>query len=530
MAASKLEDSMKFRNYIANLCGIKANIIGAPNDLLKAIKTLNKDVPMIEEYEFGFNELLNTYYTGDHLIRADGIKISNTPIRYTDIWGNNKLKFMLESMAEVKEVKKFIIDKFLRWDDPKVIINLLAFASFPVIYPFLKHMNPNKFYMMLIGPSGAGKSQMSKWIQNFYGNFSSLLAWTSTDTSVNIIGNAFKDAILTVDDLKVQNFRSVNDAKKIMMMLQNYSDGTSRQRASGDLSLRDEKVIKAHLLITAEDLVITESSTIARGIVIDVNSKPVNLKDATAITEQSKKFSSIMPYLIQFILKNYNQNMIGKIFEDSQKFIYTDPAINNPNISRDNLSRIINNFAALRTSWRIISEFLFEDQPESVKTDYRDTFDTNLIALLLDNIERISSYKPDIIFERTLWEMVENGTFALSKVSQSGKVDDKLYKGSKIVGYYTQDTFGNVNLIIQLSKALREMKKSIDNFAISEDTLKKKLLHDKKINVNPSKKFSLNGKKISGVQWAGDFPKSLFGIRESGDPVETAKKILAEEK
>ena len=175
-----------------------------------------------------------------------------------------------------------------------------------------------------------------------------------------------------------------------------------------------------------------------------------------------------------------------------------------------------------------MSEFLFNEQSEFDRLDYQDTFDKNLITLLLDNIERISSYKPDVIFEKTLWEMIENGTFSLRRVLNNTELETPRYDDrGKVVGYYTQDNHNEINLVIQLSTALREMKKTIENFATSEDTLRAKLLREKKIKVNPSKKVSLNSRKITGVQWIGEFPQSIFGIKEAEDPVEQAKIILA---
>ena len=181
---------------------------------------------------------------------------------------------------------------------------LISYSLYPVLYPLLKDKNPNKFYLMLKGPSGSGKSQMSKWMQSFYGDFHSLFSWTSTDTSINVTGTAFKDALFAVDDLKQQNFRCENDIKRIQGLIQNYSDGSSRQRSRVDLTLRDERTIKGHLLISAEDLVFAESSTIVRGIIVNVESKPCKKEEISEIDDMAKDFQSFTPYLIQHILKN----------------------------------------------------------------------------------------------------------------------------------------------------------------------------------------------------------------------------------
>ncbi len=526
LTASTLDDPPAFKRYIGNLCGPKAIIMGNPAEIVKAIKMFNKDCEKFEEHEFGYNDSLDTYFTNDLRITALEMIEKNTPIKYSEHWGSNKLGFNHVPFNQAEEIRETIINNLLPWDDPKIIFNALAFAVYPLIYPFLKHANPNKFFMMFKGPSGSGKSQMSKWIQSFYGDFQTLVAWTSTDTAINVIGSAFKDAIFAIDDLKVQNFRSENDIKKAMGTLQNYSDSTGRQRFNVDLKLRDERIIKGHMLINAEDLVVTESSTLARGIIISVNSKDVNRSGLVEIDKASKKFSSITPYFIQYILKNYNKKTVEEIFERSHSFISNHPLINDPNVSQDNLPRMINNFAALKTSWQIFSNFLFGTKLSMEKKSYLDTFDRNLISLILDNIERISTYKSEVVFENDLWELLENGTFNLKEVLHSGSYGASLNSSSKCIGYYSGGR-NNLTLVIQISTALREMKRMIPNFAISEDTLKIKLMNDNKIKVNPSKKVSLNGRKISGVQWVGDIPKSIFGYMEADDPISQAADILS---
>jgi len=219
ITASTLEDPASFKKYIGNQCGPKAMIIGSPPEVIKAIKTFNKEIPLIVEREFGYNDAQNTYYTEDLVITAREIIEYKTPIKFSDRWGKNKLGFNYKPIHEAESVKKIIINNFISWDESKLIFPLLAFAFYPLIYSLIKRKNFNKFYLMLKGPSGSGKSQMSKWIQNFYGEFQTLIPWNSTDTAINIVGSAFKDAILAVDDLKAQNFRTENDAKKVMTTL-----------------------------------------------------------------------------------------------------------------------------------------------------------------------------------------------------------------------------------------------------------------------------------------------------------------------
>ena len=523
--ASNLSEQSALIKFIENLCGPKAMIFDTTKKLISAIKSINQDVPLYEEKEFGYNETLDNYITEELVIAKQEFQAIKTPIKYSDNWGSNRLGFNLVSANEMKQIKSDIIEKLLNWDDPKIMYNALAFSTYPLVYPFLKERNPNKFYLMLKGPSGSGKSQMSRWFQNFYGDFATLLAWTSTNTSINILGSAFKDALLVVDDLKVQNFRTESEAKSVMITLQNYSDGTGRQRANVDLTIRDQRIINGHLMISAEDLVISETSTIARGVIINVNSKSVKMEEVNELNNISKTFCGMMPHFIQHIIKTTDKIKVQKIYDNAYQWLLKHPLISDPGISKDNLPRILNNFASLKVSWEILSEFLFSELSVYEKEEYDATFNHNLVSLLRENIDRINSYKPEIIFETRLWEMLEDGTFYLERISPDG--GRTIPNGrSKLIGHYTIDESKNVKIILQLSTIIREIKGRTENFAISEDTLRIKLLNEKKIKTTPSGRFSINGFKARGVSWIGDFPKNLFGLPESFDPIEEASDIL----
>src|ERR1035437_3532401 len=527
LSASCFAEPSLLHKYLEHLCGAKAIIYGTSRDLAKAIKLLNSNTEEFEEKEFGYNEELTTYYTEDLIITADEILKKNTPIKFSENWGNNKLGFNVTETKSLEEIKNFIIDKLLKWDEPEIILPLLSFSLYPIIYPFVKDKNPNKFYLMLKGPSGSGKSQMSKWMQSFYGDFHSLFSWTSTDTSIHVTGMAFKDAVFAIDDLKQQNFRCETDIKRIQGLIQNYSDCSSRQRSRVDLILRDARIIKGHLLISAEDLVFAESSTIARGIIINVESKDCQKQELTEIEDMAKEFQSFTPYLIQHILKNFDKAKVTKIFDESHEWISNHPDIKGSDISLDNRHRLLNNFAALKVSWVILSKYLFSEKLFGADQLTEIFFNESLINLFLENIKRISEYRPDEVFESTLWEMIENGTFILSEVDRNGNLGP-CYSPEKVIGYFTKGLNEEPRLIINIKAALRELIKRLPNFSISADTLIAKLKTDGKITLNPSGKASLNGYKARGATWIGEYPKSIIGLRDKEDPVTQAKAILDE--
>ena len=68
-----LSDHSSLIKFIGNLCGPKAIIMTVTKYLVWAIKSINRDVPLYEEKEFGYNESLDKYITEDLVIAKQGI-------------------------------------------------------------------------------------------------------------------------------------------------------------------------------------------------------------------------------------------------------------------------------------------------------------------------------------------------------------------------------------------------------------------------------------------------------------------------
>ncbi|MCB0744760.1 MAG: DUF927 domain-containing protein, partial [Ignavibacteriae bacterium] len=249
-----LASPLQLITYLTNLCGTKISFPGSPNKLVEAIKTFNRDTELLRAEEFGYNEDLTEYITSDLVITKDSFIEKETAIKYNDLGKRNKLGFSLGSDDEFLEIKNGIIEDFLPWDSTQRTISALSFTFLPIIFPHLENVNEKKTYLMLKGPSGCGKSLMCEVLQQFYGDFKSLIPWNSTSTSINVAGHSFKDSAFMVDDFKSQSFNGPNKVNEVMTLLQNYADQTSKQRSNISLTIRDEKYIKGFLTISAEDL------------------------------------------------------------------------------------------------------------------------------------------------------------------------------------------------------------------------------------------------------------------------------------
>lgn len=524
VSADILFDTRAFKKMINHLAPTKPIIKTKYEEMLEAINYLNREAEQLEEKEFGYNDSKTEYLTPALIISKDKFIEQDTPIKYSEIWGHNKIGFEIADEAKLQAVKRIIIEKLLKWDDPVVIYSSIAFTMLPIVQPHIAKVLPNKFFLMLRGNSGSGKTHLARNCQNFYGDFQNLVSWTSTDTSINIIGNAFKDALFVVDDFKKQNFKNDNSIKQAMAIVQNYSDGTGRLRANIDLDIKDERFIKGWLLLSAEDIVFSESSTIARGIIVPVASKEFKPKEARELLEMSKDFKCITSSFIQYVLQDNVKEQIKNRLENNIDF-FQNTTKNASDISLDNIGRIINNFALLKTSWDIFSSFLFDN--ESEKDIHNRIYEPKLKELFLENVLRIDDSKSEKIFEQTLWAMVDSKRlyFERLRLEESDPFQDT-QRGIKIGEYYLfRDS--EIRICLNLNTAYKEIIKYNPDIQITLDTLTDKLLKLNKIITNNSKRvYFAQGKHGYGVRWIGKFPSSLFGISEDPTALETAENII----
>ncbi len=522
--ADILAEPKKFKSFIINHEPTSSEFYNGITPVIDAVRSFNSEVPVIEEVEFGFNEDLTEYRTDTMSITKAGINSTFYPIKYSEKLGDNKLMFNNITVEELSRIKEAVISRFFSWDSAEVIFNSLAFAFLSIIHPFIKSVETTKPYLFLIGASGNGKSIVSRFIQKFYGTFLYLVSSSSTGTAIGIIGVAFKDALYVVDDIKMENFRNDHEMKNFMAVLQNYADGTSRQRANTDLKIKDAMPIKGILALNGEDIVFPEASTIARGIYIPVIAKPYMPEKAAELNELSNEICGLTPYYIKHILSNKSRKEIIDLFKENRTW-FERKVKNDPTISFDNLSRIINNFSMLKTSWNLLIDFLCET-PEQ-RSIYNSQYETSITDVLFRTIDRVNSSKNDIKFEKALWELTDQGRLYFEKLDP--KNIDNSYTESKgiKVGWYAMIN-NKIKIGIHLKNALREIKRHEPTVSITEESLRIKLFKDSKIAKSEREKVSFGKQKREGFEWIGEFPRHLFGLEDKPDTLSKAQEILLE--
>ena len=146
----------------------------------------------------------------------------------------------------------------------------------PIIQPFGEEGQNRPIYF-LRGGTGKGKSFLLLNMQNFFGNFTEPVSWTSTPNSIQRLGYFFKDCMYLVDDYKQDNITKVGE-KAARALMQNYADMTGRSRLRSDATMQKTYHIRGGLMISGEDLVSGEASNLARMVIVEYESDKVDLE------------------------------------------------------------------------------------------------------------------------------------------------------------------------------------------------------------------------------------------------------------
>ncbi len=498
------------KRFLHNLCGTKISISTQNQRITEAIKFFNRDLQEFETQELGFDSELTKFYTEELCISKSGSLIEKTHILYNDAGSGNYITLQTEDPENLSTLSQYIVDELLTWDEPGVMLPTFAFTFSSLIYPFIRQYLAGRSYMMLKGPSGCGKTTLARLLQQFFGEFKNLETWTSTVTSIQVRGTAYKDILYVVDDLKLQNVNE-HQRRQLMTLIQNYSDETARNRANVNLELRDSRMIKGSLLISAEDLVITEASSIARGIILNVSTKSDYSKKPEELLANSRRFRAFTAEFIHFLLREQHNIDFKGMLNNAQDYFHGQAK--EKKLSSDNLPRLVNNISQLYLSWQILVAFLEQFIDKSRLEELSYEFLYSLQKILIDNSARIQERKPEVFFEEMLWSMIENGQLELVKHSKKNESYDR----DKIAGYYEIQDCGDIKTCIRLNHVYRKIKeqlrKSQEEIGHSVEAIKDKLLSLSIIKSTGEGHVSFGpGKTERGVYWLGNIPWNRIGI------------------
>jgi len=325
------------------------------------------------------------------------------------------------------------------WEDSLVAFNaavavfpphmagaLTAFALLPMVQRFFPPaaMRPA---LHLVGTTGSGKSEIAALMTSFYGQFTRdtpPAQWGDTVNTVEVLGYALADALFWVDDWKP----CYSDEKTFTRFLHAYSRGMGRGRLTKDSKVRQDRPCRGLLLSTGETTIEGEASILARMLVLEIPPWEKRDPGGERLTLAEAYRSALPGFTAHFarwiaaqIEAGTLQSHLAREYEVSVKG-YRDKLT--AQLGRQaNTGRVIGNWATLVTVYRLMRQFLEEQDADDMLPVWQDS--------IVQTAKAIQEERAGQVFIDTLGQLLASGDVRLVDLDS----DNDVKPGTPIIGY-----------------------------------------------------------------------------------------------
>jgi hypothetical protein len=323
----------------------------------------------------------------------------------------------------LRRLLEHVRDDLLELHPHRVTFTLLGFLGAAPLMHFMA--DKTRYALWLVGPSGSGKSFVTKLFQSFFGEFVTegrAVSWSSTTNGLQYLGYFFKDCIFLVDDYKPGITAS---EKGVVQFLQSYADFYARSRLTSEIKSRKDYYVRGCLLTTGEDMPSGHSSTVARSLVLSVDSREPDIAKGDRCLQFSKNYPAITARYIRFLLrsKRFGQRV--------QNYYHRYHTFFLKGIAREeNSVRIARNLALNWTGFYWFTRFLKAIKAPLEIEAMREEQKANLLTLRDEMLERIRQEQPDEVLLQTLTEALANGACQLCREGR-----EEASRGRPCVGF-----------------------------------------------------------------------------------------------
>jgi hypothetical protein len=400
------------------------------SDIRLAVQKLSpvKEERILKQFGWIDNE---TYISPSTIITKDGV------LPHKDL----KVDLSMAENARCLNIK--ILDDETHAQALQHIANdLLTLYDPTITYPTIGHVfaapliqflsDGSRYILWLRGLTGSGKSFLARRVQQFFGNFEEkdIVSWTSTMNFVQMVGFYFKDAIFLADDFKSSN---VQNKKELIQKIQSYADNAGRGRLNADSTTKQTRPIRGLMISTGEDIPVSEASTLARMLTIDLPRNEKKLEKGHRCLQYQHYYSGVMGRYIHWLLRSKRIGNIKGLEVNYQHYFYQDIA------GQQNDSPISHNLAINMIGFECFCDFISDTEGGII-----DFFDTRAMVehhkellkeLRNKSITLVRDEQASNIFLRTLMDLINAKRVAIQDITSGDdqrnvvgfKKDGKIY-------------------------------------------------------------------------------------------------------
>jgi len=193
--------------------------------------------------------------------------------------------------------------------------------------------------------------------------------------------------------------------------------------------------IRGWMVITGEDSIEGEASSLARTITINVPNVVKDIPKATKLLAESQNYSVFTSRFIKYILEIVDKDpvYINNIYADYNETFYKMVE------GSTNDARIAKNISMLATSYNLVSDFVWTKQREIQV--YRKKFMEHLQERIVGIIDEAEKETASNLFWDTLHTLLANGTLKLQRDYKTpGGIEPEEQRSiAGLIGFWSKD-------------------------------------------------------------------------------------------
>ena len=347
---------------------------------------------------------------------------------------------------EVREMIRHLVTDYWRLKPLRVMLPIFAHAFVgPLLFcSRFQQQGFSPFSLLIIGSSGEGKTEAARLAQCLWGYFGTkeqLASWASTPLSIRQQAAKCRGGLFVIDDFK--RHRLQGQFQNAVNLLNDYADLQGRGRATPGARMITQEPIRNMLMVTGEDLPYTETSALARSLIVEFVSDSDTHEQYSQCLAQMGRYPIVMPKFIAWWQQQAQETWLRRAEEERGAFI---DFFARERLKGENTVRLASSAALSITAMGAFQTFCSSmdvDIAEIARIDPLIEYRLILQAMCRSMLATVNEIRPSAQFIDALVDLLVSGRVAITDSEQQLQlVPDH---NAKTIGHYDLRR-GTVNL------------------------------------------------------------------------------------
>lgn len=409
--------------------------------------------------------------------------------------------------ATVRATILHLITDYWRLQPLRVTLPIFAHAfAGPILFcSALQQQAFSPYILFVTGSSGKGKTETARLAQCLWGRFTTkekLASWASTPLSNRQQAAKCRGGLWLIDDFK--RHRLQGQYQNAVNMLNDYADLQGRGRATRGAQMITQEPIRNMLLVTGEDMPYTETSALARSLIVEFASEEDTREQYSRCLSHMADYPTVMPRFIAWWQGQDAEEWLRRAEEERNAFV---SFFARERLQGDNTVRLASSAALSLLAMEAFQVFCWSldiDIQEATGFDPLVEHRIILQSLCRSMLAAVNEIRPAAQFIDSLVDLLVSGRVAIYDKDGDLQLHPDVH--AKTIGHYDIRRH-SVNLYTSLALAeIQDLRKRADGNGLqwSAQAIGKQLAEDGWLVDRGDKSLQINARMPSDVTIPGE--------------------------